>query len=641
MNEPETTPAPEVDTVNEQVNELLQRYTAAQTDEEGPDEDDLGGGSMLDEPEQPRSFAGINATPNQGNWRTLFAGNAGSSVPGPAKPEIDLPIWGAGIQDAHANARLKIQRQTAEGMWEELGFLPRDAGQYTLIGKFRAAGCYRIMPIDGFGQGLHPTGFLQNIPHDHPYLRQLQQTAQTAQGQPGGFGGMFGGMAQPGHLAEILSFVRENNGSVTEAYAKLDNDRSKVNHEAIAVVKSGAEESMRLNRDVLAVASEAEIKRAEMIQKMSDAALAAERAAAQRSADAERDIANRHRELTEQAAQANKALVEQAASQNQTFMSTFLQLQATSAERERQAMEARMAEDQRRRDEWMREQAATLERERLRIQSEAEERRARDERERAERREMAERDAKRQEEHNRHMLTLQMKVMEASNPLANLMAMGPLIAPVLGALGVDGKSLIEMAKDAMTGGAQKGITAEIMETVRTGIETFGKVMAAQAGGEEEEDPEDLGDGTVRPPQLEQSPYATLPPPPAPPVPVAEQAAAHPNIPPGMTAATPVAAAPAPAAPTLPPTVLKKARMAIMSLVEDLSTEADQSTWEMITMKHLGPAAKEVGQYLNMLGNGNVDAGIVKAALEADASPELAQAFLTATKSMTMIQAALR
>lgn len=640
-HEPETQ-QPEADPLNAEVNDLLARYTAAQDNEEEPEPDDLDGG-MLDEPERPRQFSAIGGAAESKGWRSFLNGT-GTTLAS-AKPEMDLPIWGAGSGKNHANARLRVQRETAEGLWEELGYLPADAGQYTLIGKFRAAGHYRIMPIDEFGQPLHTTGFIQNIPHDHPYLRQIHSGGGVTAGN-GGVVQAVGG----GPLPDILSFVKETNGNMAEAFAKLDNDRSRVNQEAIAIVKTGAEETIKLNRDVLAVAAEAETKRAEHAQKLAEAALAAEREAARRAQESEKEIAKRHQELTEQSAAAHAKLLETASKQNESFMASFLTLQSTSAERERLAMEARMAEDSRRRDEWMRQQADIMERERQRLQAEAAERRDRDERERTERREAAEREAKRQEAHAQQMLMLQMKVMEASNPLANLVALAPMAAPILGALGLDGKGVIDMVKDAMAGGASKGVVSEIAETVRTAIETFGKVAQAQAGVVEEDvEEEDLGDATVRPPQIPMVQQHPNIPPQAPPgIPVEVQAAAHPNIPPQVQqqqapVPQPHQQAPVPAAPVvnLSPTVQKKARMAIMSLVEDLASEPDQSKWEMLTMGALGPAAKEVGQYLQALGGGDIDAGILKAALEADASLELAQDFVRATKSMTLIQAALR
>jgi hypothetical protein len=92
-----------------------------------------------------------------------------------------IPMWdGAGR--AGASTRLRIQRVTMDGTTEDLGYLPKEAGQEALVTRFPRAGVYNVIPVDEFGRGLRPDPYRIVIPEDHPALKAAH--AATAAGTP-------------------------------------------------------------------------------------------------------------------------------------------------------------------------------------------------------------------------------------------------------------------------------------------------------------------------------------------------------------------------------------------------------------------------------------------------------------------------
>jgi hypothetical protein len=96
-------------------------------------------------------------------------------------PDVNVPLW----EDAHSYSggtyRLKVQRQNPDGTRDDIGWLPADASDASLIAKWPSPGTFLVMPVDEHGAQLRTQPYRLNIAADHSLLRKLGGAAPGAQ----------------------------------------------------------------------------------------------------------------------------------------------------------------------------------------------------------------------------------------------------------------------------------------------------------------------------------------------------------------------------------------------------------------------------------------------------------------------------
>lgn len=545
----------------------------------------------------------------------------------PHIPQLDVPLW----EQYHVKKgtgehyQLRVQRMTDTGRRHDLGMLPPDANQRTIINIYKKHGRYLLMPINEHGKKQRTEPYIVDIPEDHPYLLQMLGKGDGGALDPNV-------AAAQSQLAEVLRYIREKDerdrldrrddrARTDTAQDRIETQRSAI-HKAEAALASKAQDTVTA---ALTAASEVERTRSDNFLQQQQGYHASQLTLA--NASKEKEVAV----LTSAFGNIHKMQAEMAQQDRDRRAEHWKDRDADRKDRE-----ARDRED--RKDRQERERADMKDRQ---------ERRDRDDRERQTR---LDREDSRNREFRTEMLKSAEQRAENSNPLSAVMASAPLLLPLLPYLGVKPEDIGETIKGLFAGNQARGWIGELADVAKEAIKAS-KVDASEFEDDDEDD-EEMTDEEQAAQAAAQGDPAMLPAPPTypqgeavggpaamqnMPEPVRVQAPEVQVVPdmgvanfaggiPGKTKpegeesgnVITVPAVPAGAA-GLDAKTKKVARKALRNLVEKLGS-TEQVEWEKIIGANFLANAAELIPYLKAVT-------IRKAALDAGASADLAQQFI--------------
>jgi len=381
---------------------------------------------------------------------------------------VEVPIW----EDALANgasAQIRVQRQEDDGRVVDLGMLPADATDRTILAKWPRPGKYLLMPVDVHGRGLKQAPYVRFFSSDHEALRTAREDGLAAAGP------------SPADIAmqmlrEELRVARQEMAAERaalrareEAIAQREIDVRR-DHSAAATMLT--DRSQELTQRHLEQAASLQHTQVTGIMSLMQAQQAAAEAAAQRA------LAEQERRMRD------------ADAEHKRTMERMREEARARQEEERQRLEdERLRREQIARDE--REQALARQREWLEEMQRREEARRNDDDRRWEREQAAAREERaRQREHEAKLREL----ADSKDPIKTMQSTIVGLGAVTKALGV---SLPDVISGVMGGAKSKSIAETIAETVGSVVKT---VVEAQSGGGDDEDGGDDEQVTVQTPQ---------------------------------------------------------------------------------------------------------------------------------------------